>query len=110
MSTPLPRASRSQKLLRGIKLAVLVPLARLRFLFILGAIGFAIVKWDDLVARYEKYVRQPGAEAAADPDHEYFCPMHPNVVRDTNKEKCPICFMPLSKRKKGDATDDPLPA
>ena len=41
--------------------------------------------------------------AAADPDHEFFCPMHPTVVRDTNKEKCPICFMPLSKRKKGEA-------
>ena len=36
--------------------------------------------------------------------------MHPAVVRDTNKEKCPICFMPLSKRKKGEATDDALPA
>lgn len=89
---------------------ILVPLARLRFLFILGAIGFVIVKWDDLSTRYEKYVRLPAGESAADPDHEFFCPMHPNVVRAVNKEKCPICFMPLSKRKKGAATDDPLPA
>ena len=28
--------------------------------------------------------------------------MHPTIVRDSNKEKCPICFMPLSKRKKGE--------
>ena len=95
---------------RALRLAVLVPLARLRFLFVLGAIGFVIVKWDDLVARYEKYARPAATASAADPDHEYFCPMHPTVVRDTNKEKCPICFMPLSKRKKGDVSDVALPA
>jgi RND family efflux transporter MFP subunit len=90
---------------------VLVPLARLRFLFILGAIGALIVKWDDLVARYEKYVRPAASADVTDPTHEYFCPMHPTVVRDTNKDKCPICFMPLSKRKKGEVGGgDPLPA
>ncbi len=94
---------------RTLRLAVLVPLARLRFLFILGAIGFVIVKWDDLVARYEKYARPAAVEDAPDPDHEFFCPMHPTIVRDTNKEKCPICFMPLSKRKKGEPPE-PLPA
>ncbi len=92
-----------------LKTIVLVALARLRFLVVLGAIGFVIVKWDDLLARYEKWTRPAGAEAVADPDHEYFCPMHPTVVRADNKEKCPICFMPLSKRKKGEATDEPLP-
>src|SRR5207249_6485204 len=61
-------------------------------------------------ARYERHVRPADADAAADPDHEYFCPMHPQIVRETNKEKCPICFMPLSKRKKGEQTDEALPA
>jgi multidrug efflux pump subunit AcrA (membrane-fusion protein) len=82
----------------------------LRFAIILGTIGFVIVKWDTLHGHYEKWTRSAGEDAGADPDHEYFCPMHPSVVRDTNKEKCPICFMPLSKRKKGEVTDDPLPA
>lgn len=36
--------------------------------------------------------------------------MHPSVVRENGKEKCPVCFMPLSKRKKGAATDAVLPA
>ena len=84
--------------------------ARLRFVVILGAIGLVLVKWDTLQGHYEKWVRPAGDATGADPDHEYFCPMHPAVVRETNKEKCPICFMPLSKRKKGEATDDPLPA
>jgi Cu(I)/Ag(I) efflux system membrane fusion protein len=95
---------------RALRLAVLVPLARLRFLVVLGAIGLVILKWDDLAARWEKHVHTPDPAAAADPDHEFFCPMHPTVVRATAKEKCPICAMPLSKRKKGEATADALPA
>src|SRR5262245_25183220 len=107
-STAPPVSTRSGRFCRSLRLTVLVPLARLRFLFILGVIGLVIVKWDDLVARYEKYVRPAGSDAV-DPDHEYFCPMHPTIVRDTYKEKCPICFMNLSKRKKG-APPEPLPA
>ena len=92
------------------KVLVLVVVARLRFLVVLGTIGIVIVKWDDLVARYEKWTRHNVAETTTDPDHEYFCPMHPTIVRADNKEKCPICFMPLSKRKKGEISDEALPA
>lgn len=91
------------------RLAVLVPLARLRFLVILGVIGLAITKWDLLVARYDKWTR-PADKTDVATDVEYYCPMHPAVVRDNNKEKCPICFMPLSKRTKGQASDEALPA
>ena len=100
-ATP-PAARAAGRFYRALRLAVLVPVARLRFLFVLGAIGVLIVKWDDLVARYEKYARPAAGAGAVDRDHEFFCPMHPTVVRDTNKDKCPICFMPLSKRKKGE--------
>jgi Cu(I)/Ag(I) efflux system membrane fusion protein len=88
---------------------ILVKLARLRFIGLLVAIGLVIVKWDDLAARYERWTRPADADHAAAADTEYYCPMHPGVVRDHAKEKCPICFMPLSKRKKGDATTEPLP-
>src|SRR5207237_532613 len=67
------------------------------------------VKWDYLVATYDQWVR-PTATLTAEPGIEYYCPMHPTVIRDNNKEKCPICFMPLSKRKKGEASDEALPA
>ncbi|MDB5347359.1 MAG: cusB [Schlesneria sp.] len=89
---------------------ILVKLARLRFIAILAAIGVVITQWDTLVAYYEKWTRPTTAAVAASSDTEYFCPMHPSVIRDNGKEKCPICFMPLSKRKKGEQTDEVLPA
>ncbi len=113
MSAPSPAPAHAPRSAHhtysGFGLTVRVVLARLRFLIVLGVIALMILKWDELVATYEKLVR-PADSAATDPNHEYFCPMHPTVIRDTNKEKCPICFMPLSKRKKGEVSDDTLPA
>jgi Cu(I)/Ag(I) efflux system membrane fusion protein len=88
---------------------ILVKLARLRFIAILALIGVVIVKWDMILAYYDKWTRPAGTAQAASSDIEYFCPMHPAVIRDNPKEKCPICFMPLSKRKKGEAKDEALP-
>lgn len=80
---------------------ILVKLARLRFIGILVVIGIVITQWDTLVAYYEKWTRPANSAATAKSDTEYFCPMHPTVIRDNPNEKCPVCFMPLSKRKKG---------
>jgi Cu(I)/Ag(I) efflux system membrane fusion protein len=85
--------------------------ARLRFVAILAAVGVLIAYWDTLNNYYEKWTRPPHAEeAAGGGDVEYFCPMHPFIVRDTPKEKCPICHMDLAKRKKGATSPEPLPA
>lgn len=88
---------------------ILVKLARLRFIGILLVIGIVITQWDTLVAYYDKWTRPAEAARVGGSDLEYFCPMHPSVVRDNPKEKCPICFMPLSKRKKGASTVEALP-
>jgi membrane fusion protein, copper/silver efflux system len=83
--------------------------ARLRFVAILVAIGALIGYWDTLSNYVEKWTRSSAAAEAASPDTEYFCPMHPFIVRDNSKEKCPICHMDLAKRKKGTGKADPLP-
>jgi Cu(I)/Ag(I) efflux system membrane fusion protein len=82
--------------------------ARLRFIVVLLAIGAVIAYWDTLRAYYEKITRPASAAVAAASDLEFSCPMHPSIVRD-HPDKCPICGMPLSKRKK-DEDDEPLPA
>jgi membrane fusion protein, copper/silver efflux system len=82
--------------------------ARLRFFVLLAAIGGVILYWDTLKSYYEKWTRPATAQAAADVDSEYYCPMHPTVVRD-HPDKCPICGMPLSKRKKIEGDGEALP-
>ncbi|MBS1984953.1 MAG: efflux RND transporter periplasmic adaptor subunit, partial [Bdellovibrionales bacterium] len=89
---------------------ILVKLARLRFIAILVAIGVVITQWDLLLAYYDRWTRPTTPASAVASNIEFFCPMHPSVVRDTGKEKCPICFMPLSKRKKGEQSVEALPA
>jgi RND family efflux transporter MFP subunit len=92
-------------------LIVLVKLARLRFIAVLVLIGAIITQWDTLAAYYDKWMRPTGdAQAGGGGSFEWFCPMHPSIVRDNSKEKCPICFMPLSKRKKGKGQVESLPA
>jgi RND family efflux transporter MFP subunit len=89
---------------------ILVKLARLRFIAILLVIGIVITQWDTLAAYYEKWTRSAQSAQTGGSDIEYFCPMHPSVIRDNPKDKCPICFMPLSKRKKGSNVVEALPA
>lgn len=104
-----PGLSRLGKLWWWFHFLILVKLARLRFIGILFLIGVVIVKWDTILAYYDKWTRSEAAEHAASSDTEYYCPMHPTVIRDNPKEKCPICFMGLTKRKKGEAKEVALP-
>jgi Cu(I)/Ag(I) efflux system membrane fusion protein len=79
--------------------------ARLRFIVLLAAVGGVLLYWDTLLVHYEKWTRPLlGEAAAAGADTEFWCPMHPTIVRD-HPDKCPICGMPLSKRKKGEGKE-----
>jgi membrane fusion protein, copper/silver efflux system len=81
--------------------------ARLRFFLILALIGAIALSWNSITARWEKWMR-PAATSHS--DTEFYCPMHPQIIRDKPGEKCPICGMPLSERKKGEGTAEELPA
>lgn len=104
---------------------------RLRFIAILVAVGLFVGYWDTIKNHWEKQTRSDGGvyrlvgavlsqgtaqrlwpqgmgAESPDSDSEYYCPMHPSVVRagldpDGAVPKCPICGMPLSLRKKGEA-------
>src|SRR6476619_1172481 len=69
---------------------ILVKLARLRFIGVLVAIFAVILYWDTLKAYYEKWTRPAGEVSTASADFDFWCPMHPSVVRD-HPDKCPIC-------------------
>lgn len=84
--------------------------ARLRFIAILVVIGVVLGSWTTITSYYEKWTRSGAEKDAASSDTEWYCPMHPFIVRDNRKEKCPVCHMDLAKRKKGAGDGEPLPA
>jgi membrane fusion protein, copper/silver efflux system len=85
--------------------------ARLRFFVLLAIVGIVVGSWSTISAYWEKWTRPLlGAENEAESDLEYFCPMHPYIVRDNPKEKCPICHMDLAKRQKASGQAEAIPA
>src|ERR1700676_4040838 len=85
---------------------------RLRFILILAATFVLIGKWDTIKNYWDKYTRPTSGQVQQDSGYEYYCPMHPTVIRDSLEPdgsipKCPICSMPLSKRKKETKGENP---
>ncbi|MHB1033408.1 MAG: efflux RND transporter periplasmic adaptor subunit [Pirellulales bacterium] len=95
------------------RLVGLVILKRVRFIAVLAAVGVFIGYWDTVMNYWEKWT-QPRSVASRElqPGNEFYCPMDPQVIRSTYEPngdvpKCPICGMPLSERKKGEAAKLP---
>ena len=90
------------------KLVAKVIEVRLRFVAVLVVTGLVIGYWDTLKNHWDRWTRRPNAAVIVQSGTELYCPMHPSVVRpglEPNGEipKCPICGMPLSLRRKGEA-------
>ncbi len=75
---------------------------RLRFIFLFVVIGVVSWKWELILNTVDKVTRPKKSEDLVQNDFEWYCPMHPAIVRVEDKQKCPICGMPLSRRKKGE--------
>jgi membrane fusion protein, copper/silver efflux system len=80
---------------------------RLRFVFLMVLTGLIAANWENIGNHWERWTRPKSAtEAGAISAYEYYCPMHPSVVRG-EPGNCPICGMPLTKREKGEAPELP---
>src|SRR3954471_19640098 len=84
----------AQKFWTVLKVAV----ARLRFLAIFVVVGLIVGYWENIKNHVDKWTRPPSRfTVSADAHDEYYCPMHPQVVRN-QPGSCPICNMDLKKR------------
>jgi RND family efflux transporter MFP subunit len=108
MTTPTENPGFWRKIFFAIKFLEI----RLRFVMILVVTALVVGYWDHIQNYYERWQRESGAEQATDQagavhsEFEYFCGMHPFVVRDA-PGKCPVCGMDLVQRKKGAAVTLP---
>jgi Cu(I)/Ag(I) efflux system membrane fusion protein len=92
-----PPLTRWQKL----RLIVKVVEIRLRFIALLAITGLAFAYWETIWNRYEKWMRPQAQRYIVASGIEFYCPMHPHVIQD-QPGACPICGMPLARRKKGE--------
>ena len=92
-----PERTRWQK----FRLLVKVVELRLRFIALMALTGLVFAYWDTIWNRIEKWRRPVATDTVTAANTEHYCPMHPSVVRD-EPGSCPICGMPLAKRKKGE--------
>lgn len=106
MSTPQNPPTSSPRPLRLFVRGVGVALARARFLLLLLGVVLLVGGWETLQVYWDKWTRAAVTSAPISSDTEYWCPMCPGVVSDW-PTKCPVCFMTLVRRQKGEMT--PLP-
>src|SRR2546421_7284453 len=87
--------------------AIRIVNVRLRFVILMLVVGLIAGNWDRLTNHFDRWTRPaPASQDAEAPDSEYYCPMHPNIVR-SETGSCPICGMPLARRDR--TARKPLP-
>ncbi|MDM7915302.1 MAG: efflux RND transporter periplasmic adaptor subunit [Candidatus Eisenbacteria bacterium] len=93
---------------RKIWTAIRILNVRLRFIFLMVVTGLVAANWENIANHWERWTRPESTKAAIAEasEYEYYCPMHPSVVRDA-PGNCPICGMPLARRHKGEAPELP---
>src|SRR5581483_7850524 len=88
-----------------------IAFARARFLAVFLIAALVVGYWDDIKNHIDKWTRPALAPDSlahvSASDIEYYCPMHPEVIRN-EPGLCPRCGMPLAKRKKGEAVVLPV--
>jgi hypothetical protein len=79
---------------------------RLRFFALVGALFLLFGQWETISNywgwAWRQIVRGGAPEQGVSPDTEYFCPMCPGVL-SAWPSKCPVCNMPLVRRRTGEA-------
>jgi membrane fusion protein, copper/silver efflux system len=86
---------------RQLGMIVKVIEVRLRFIVLMAVTGLVFASWDTFVNPIEKWNRPSDGRhpSSSSPSVvESFCPMHPSVVSEQSGH-CPICGMPLARRK-----------
>ncbi|MBI2930762.1 MAG: efflux RND transporter periplasmic adaptor subunit [Planctomycetes bacterium] len=80
---------------------------RLRFIFVFIILGLIVGNWAWIQNIVDRALKPAKTAEPAESEYEYYCPMHPSVVRPDASQNCPICGMPLSRRKRGEQTKLP---
>ena len=99
--SPVPIEDAPMTRRQKFRLVVKVVELRLRFIVLMAGTALGFAYWDEIANRYDKWMRPIADQHAGVSGIEYYCPMHPQVVQDA-PGTCPICGMPLAKRKKGE--------
>jgi multidrug efflux pump subunit AcrA (membrane-fusion protein) len=107
--TPTPKKNgKERKGLRRLLFFLKLMEIRLRFVIILAITALAVGYWDHIQNYLERWSRQRAARAAhgatqkaPESEFEFFCPMHPFVIRST-AGNCPICGMNLVQRRRSE--------
>lgn len=80
---------------------------RLRFILMFVVVGLIVGNWALIMNVVDRLTRPAKAPDLVQGEFEWYCPMHPTVVRPDPSQNCPICGMPLSKRRKGEKVQMP---